>query len=130
MKFGYSIIYVANVQNTLDFFSQAFGFKQKFVHESGDYGELDTGATTLAFAAKELGNTNVAHGLIFSDEAARTLGFEVAFVTDNVKQAHSHAITNGAIELSPPKVKPWGQTVSYVKTPDGVLVELCTPVAG
>jgi lactoylglutathione lyase len=24
---------------------------------------------------------------------------------------------------------PWGQTVSYVRCPDGTLVELCTPMA-
>ncbi|MDU9394735.1 VOC family protein, partial [Pseudomonas sp. zfem002] len=27
-----------------------------------------------------------------------------------------------------PQVKPWGQTVSWVRCPAGILVELCTPV--
>jgi lactoylglutathione lyase len=39
----------------LAFFEKAFGLKRKFVHESGTYGELDTGETALAFAAHELG---------------------------------------------------------------------------
>lgn len=28
---------------------------------------------------------------------------------------------------APPERQPWGQTVSYVRDPDGFLVELCTP---
>jgi hypothetical protein len=26
--------------------------------------------------------------------------------------------------------KPWGQVVSYVRCPDGTLVEICSPVGG
>ena len=29
-----------------------------------------------------------------------------------------------------PATKPWGQVVSYVRAPDGCLIELCTPVGG
>lgn len=38
MKFGYTIIYVANVSVSLAFFERAFGFSIRFEHES-DYGE-------------------------------------------------------------------------------------------
>ena len=48
MKLGYTIIYVPNVEASLAFFERAFGLKQKFLHESGTYGELDTGETTLS----------------------------------------------------------------------------------
>jgi len=34
----------------------------------------------------------------------------------------------GATLLSPPATKPWGQTVAYVRCPDGTLVELCTVI--
>ena len=43
-------------------------------------------------------------------------------------QAIQLAVAAGATLLSPPLVKPWGQTVAYVRCPDGTLVELCTPV--
>jgi catechol 2,3-dioxygenase-like lactoylglutathione lyase family enzyme len=55
MKFGYTIIYVPDVTASLVFFETAFGFPRRFLHESGDYGELETGETTLAFASHELG---------------------------------------------------------------------------
>jgi len=39
-------------------------------------------------------------------------------------------VSLGATELSAPTAKPWGQVVSYLRCPDGTLVELCTPVHG
>ncbi|MBB4843275.1 catechol 2,3-dioxygenase-like lactoylglutathione lyase family enzyme [Paucibacter oligotrophus] len=76
MNFAYTIVYVADVAASLAFFEQAFGLKRRFLHESGAYGELDTGATPV----------------------------------------------------KAPLTKPWGQTVAYVRCPDGSLVELCTPM--
>jgi hypothetical protein len=55
---------------------------------------------------------------------------ELGLVTDDVATAHAQAIRHGAKELSAPVEKPWGQVVSYVRCPDGTLVELCTPVGG
>jgi len=55
---------------------------------------------------------------------------EVAFVTDDVAAAHAQAVSAGATELSAPLAKPWGQVVSYLRCPDGTLVELCTPMHG
>jgi lactoylglutathione lyase len=130
MKLGYTIVYVPSVEESLSFFVKAFGMKQKFLHESGDYGELDTGETTLSFASHSLGDMNFADGFVRANESAKPLGVEIALVTPDVHKAHADALSNGAKELSPPKDKPWGQTVSYIRTPDGMLVELCTPVHG
>jgi uncharacterized glyoxalase superfamily protein PhnB len=38
------------------------------------------------------------------------------------------SIEAGAILVAPPKQKPWGQTVAYVRDIDGFLIELCTPM--
>jgi len=130
MKFGYTIIYVPDVSASLKFFETAFGFSRRFLHESGTYGELDTGETTLAFAAHALGDMNFPSGHIAAHESPRPLGMEVAFLTPDVEKAHANALSAGATELSAPKAKPWGQVVSYVRCPDGTLVELCTPVGG
>jgi len=130
MKFGYTIIYVPDVSASLKFFETAFGFSRRFLHESGTYGELDTGETTLAFAAHALGDMNFPSGHIAAHESPRPLGMEVAFVTPDVEKAHANALSAGATELSAPKAKPWGQVVSYVRCPDGTLVELCTSVGG
>lgn len=130
MKLGYTIVYVPDVAQSLAFFEAAFGLKRRFLHESGSYGELDTGATTLAFAAHELGDMNFPGGHVRADQSPQPLGVEIALVTDDVADAHRRAIEAGARELAPPVSKPWGQTVSYVRAPDGTLIELCTPVGG
>ena len=129
MKFGYTIIYVSNVSASLTFFESAFGLQRKFLHESGTYGELYTGETTLSFAAHELGDMNFSGGHVHADKSSQPLGFEIALVTDNVNDAHSKAVAAGAQEMAAPQQKPWGQTVSYLRCPDGMLVELCTPIA-
>jgi catechol 2,3-dioxygenase-like lactoylglutathione lyase family enzyme len=129
MKLGYTIVYVPNVAESVAFFERAFGLSCKFMHDSGTYGELDTGQTTLSFAAHELGDMNFSGGHVHADKSSQPLGFELALVTSDVQAAHDRALHAGAKEMAPPQVKPWGQTVSYVRCPDGVLVELCTPIS-
>ena len=127
MKFGYTIIYVADVAASLNFFSKAFDLKIRFIHESG-YGELDTGSTKLAFASHALGEKNIPGGYVSSESSALPLGVEIALVTESVAEAHAKAVEAGAVCVKEPMVKPWGQTVSYVRCPDGTLVELCSPI--
>ena len=128
MKLGYTIVYVPSVTSSLQFFGQAFGLETRFLHESGDYGELQTGETTLAFASHELGTMNLPGGHVRASDSKQPLGMEIALVTEDVYQAHKSALQHGATELSAPATKPWGQTVSYVRAPDGLLIELCTPI--
>ena len=59
MKFGYTIVYVSSVTETLAFYKEAFGFETRFLHESNQYGELETGATVLAFASHATGEMNL-----------------------------------------------------------------------
>jgi catechol 2,3-dioxygenase-like lactoylglutathione lyase family enzyme len=61
--------------------------------------------------------------------SAQPLGIEIGLVTDDVAAACRRAEENGARVLAAPKLKPWGQTVAYVRAPDGCLVEICTPMA-
>lgn len=130
MKFGYTIVYVTDVSATLDFYNRAFGVATRFLHDSGDYGELSTGETTLAFAAHGLGQANLPAGYTALDALDKPAGIEIALVTEDVAGAASRAAEAGAIVIAAPATKPWGQTVAYVRAPDGTLIELCTPVGG
>jgi hypothetical protein len=62
VKLGYVIVYVPDVAASLGLFETAFGLKRKLLHESGSYAEIDTGGTTLSFAAHELGDSNFPGG--------------------------------------------------------------------
>ncbi|MFA0607550.1 VOC family protein, partial [Vibrio amylolyticus] len=84
VKFGYTINYVNNVDDTLSFFENAFEMKRRFITDENDYGELDTGGTVLAFASHELGSTNFTGGYVSSSESDKPLGIEIALVTDDV----------------------------------------------
>ncbi|NDC82948.1 VOC family protein [bacterium] len=126
MKFGYTIIYTEDVVRSIEFFENAFGFKRRFIHET-DYAELETGETALAFATHELGESHLPNGYIKANEE-KPLGIEIALVTENVREAFNKALNAGATEIKKPISKPWGQVVSYVRCPDGTIVEICSPV--
>jgi catechol 2,3-dioxygenase-like lactoylglutathione lyase family enzyme len=112
------------------FYSDAFGLSTRFVHEGGDYAELETGETTLAFAAHSLGDVNFPNGYTKLTDLPKPPGAEIAFVTDDVIVAVANAVAAGASIVSEATTKPWGQTVAYIRAPDGCLIELCTPVGG
>jgi lactoylglutathione lyase len=127
MKFGYTILYVDDAEASLTFFEKAFGMSRRFYHESG-YGEVETGATALGFASHALGASNLPAGYVSASASNLPLGMEIALVCDDVQNAFDTAIIAGAKPLKAPMAKPGGQIVAYVQCPDGLLVELCTPV--
>jgi uncharacterized glyoxalase superfamily protein PhnB len=130
MKFGYAIVYVDDVPAVLGFYRRAFGFQTRFLHESNQYGELETGSTALAFASHQVGATNLPDGYLRADAGSQPCGIEIAFVTADVPAAFAKAVGAGALAVAQPKAKPWGQTVAYVRSMEGTLVELCTPMGG
>jgi lactoylglutathione lyase len=130
MKFGYTIVYVSSVTEALSFYKKAFGFETRFLHDSNQYGELETGATVLAFASHAMGDMNLDGQYQKADPDALPLGVELAFVTEDVVAAYAKAMDAGAVAIKPPTEKPWGQVVAYVRATDGSLIELCSPVGG
>lgn len=130
MKYGYTIIYVESVSETLEFYKKAFGFDTRFLHESGEYGELNTGETTLAFASHSLGEMNFSGKYQKTDPNRAPLGVELAFVSDDVAASYDKALAAGAVAIHSPVKKPWGQIVAYVRAKEGSLIELCSPMEG
>lgn len=128
MNFSYTILYVNDVAQSVDFYEKAFGLQQRFIHESGQYAEMETGATTLAFSGIELANSNLPDGFQQNALEKQPAGIQLGFVTEDIQAAFDRAIAAGAIALVEPKVKPWGQTVAYVRDLDGILVELASPM--
>lgn len=125
MQLRYTILYVDDVEASLSFYERAFGLERMFLHESGDYGELATGATKLAFSSKRL-MRELGKSPGRADPEAPV--FEIAFETDDVSAALDRARGAGAAVRQDARDEPWGQTTAYVSDPDGYLVEICTPV--
>lgn len=125
MILRYTILYVDDVDATLDFYERAFALTRTFLHESGNYGELSTGETRLAFSStalmKQLGKAP-------GKPSPEAPVFEIAFETDDVQVAFDRAVAAGAMPMQQVRDEPWGQSTSYVSDPNGYLVEICSPV--
>jgi uncharacterized glyoxalase superfamily protein PhnB len=127
MKLGYTLFYVSDVETTLEFFETAFGLERKFLSVEGDkgYGELNTGGTTLGFVSYAQARS-VGIDFVEPEPDGPAHAVEIGFVTDDVSAAYEKAVQHGATPVAPPAEKPWGQTVSYVRDKNGILVEICS----
>lgn len=127
---GYVILYVNDVAASLHFYEQAFGLARRFFNDEGGkaYGELETGPARLAFASLTLAREHVGAQVVEASPSGPPLAVEVGLVTPAVETLYERAIRAGAIPVMEPSVKPWGQTVAYVRDNAGHLVELCTPM--
>jgi len=126
VTFSHTLFYVKDIAKIIEFYEKAFGIEAKLVHESGLYAELNTGGTTLAFADEALGKENLPEGFHPNNLGKMPSACEIVFTVKDVHKAYEHAVAMGAIALVPPKQKPWGQTVAYVRDPCGVLIEIAS----
>ena len=127
---GYVVLYVRDVPASLAFYEKAFGLARRFLHDEDGkaYGELETGAARLAVASLPLVEAHLKGGVSLAAADKPPLGFEAALVTTDVEGVYARAVKAGAATVSAPEVKPWGQTVAYVRDDNGFLVELCSPL--
>ena len=125
-KLGWVIAYVPDVTAAIAFYENSFGLERNFVAEDASFGELNTGATKLAFASEQLGDSHFEGGFTRPDPG-RPFNVEVALIFDDPRAAFARAVENGASALSEPTEQPWGQVVAYVRDPFGTLVEIASP---
>jgi uncharacterized glyoxalase superfamily protein PhnB len=127
---GYVILYVNDVAASLAFYEKAFGLARRFFHDDNGkaYGELETGATRLAFASLALAREHLKQEIEAASPSKTPLGVEIALTTPDVPALFTRAVNAGATLVSEPATKPWGQTVAYLRDNSGHLVELCTPM--
>lgn len=128
MKFRWVIAYVSDLEATISFYERAFGLERRFVAEDGGYGEVATGETRIGFATQAMSEGAISGGVIPLDPQGKPQATEFGFATDDVEQAFRRAVAAGAVPVSKPEVKPWGQTVAYVRDLNGILVEFGTDI--
>jgi uncharacterized glyoxalase superfamily protein PhnB len=123
MKLSYTILYVNNVADSVAFYQKAFGIKNRFIHESGDYAEMETGEVTLAFCAHNLAKDIVKQNYLKASQG-QLLGSQISFEPQDIKEAYETALENGAKSISPPELKPWGWECAILLDLDGHIVEI------
>ncbi len=134
MRLAATCLYVDDVPAVLDFYRRAFGFGTRFFDEALQFAELDTGGAPgappiLSFASHRCAEVLMPGGYV-RPAGGGPSGVEVAFYTDDVLAAFARAVGAGAVVIAAPKVMPWGQTVAYVRSIEGTLIGLCTPIGG
>ena len=126
MKLRYTLVYVADVKAALAFYERAFGFTTRFVSEGAEFGELETGSTALGFVQFDTARASLGAAFRPLDADTQPAGIEIGFTCEDVPAAYARAVEAGATPLAPPTTKPWGQVISYVRAPEGTLVEICS----
>ena len=131
MKLGFVIVYVADVTETLQFYQKAFDLEINLEHKENDvvlYGEMATEGAVLGFASHEMGQLNLAGQYQKISPDNEPVGQEIVFVHKDVDAVYRKAINAGATSIAEPTEKPWGQTVAYIRTIEGTLIEICSPM--
>jgi lactoylglutathione lyase len=129
MQFSGAILYVKDVEASLRFYDKAFGLKTRFLSDTKAYGDLAIGDIICGFASLAQSKENFKGGVLATDPKKAPPAFEIGFSTQDVESVYKKAVKAGAVEVAPPKKKPWGQTVAFLRDLDGHLVELSTPWA-
>jgi len=122
--FMQAILYVADVTKAMEFYRNAFGFQERFIHESKGYGEIESDTVALAFASKKFVKSHLNQPFKENSLKEPCPPFEIAFICDNVQETYENAVAAGAVTIHEPEEKPWGQTVAYVRDIDGFLLEI------
>lgn len=125
MKMKYTILYVNNVEASIQFYHHILGFPIKLRVES--YVEFDTGEVTLSINSRQ--DVKEALGLPVPETVSSSQTFEIGFVVDDVNEIIAALKEKGVPVIKEPAKKPWGQTVSYVSDPDGHFIEICDAVS-
>jgi catechol 2,3-dioxygenase-like lactoylglutathione lyase family enzyme len=116
----YVVLIVEDLDRALNFYTDVLGFQ--LGHRSGDYAQLKTGATRLAFYTREAMAMTL--GLSLKPPSDESPGFEIGFKVADVDAAFLEVIEKGATAAMHPTTRPWGQRTAYIRDPDGHLIEL------
>ena len=116
----YVILIVEDMDRALRFYTDVLGLR--LGHRSGDYAQLDTGATRLGLYTR--GAMAKTLGMSLKPPSHNAPGFEIGFKVPDVGEAFAELVGRGASAVMPPTDRPWGQRTAYVRDPDGHLIEL------
>ncbi|KAL7090389.1 hypothetical protein ACP275_12G038100 [Erythranthe tilingii] len=124
-KYAYTVVYVTDVAKSVAFYAKAFGYHVRRLDDSRRWGELESGQTTIAFTPAKQHETEDLTGKVqipHSDHQRNSV--EVCFDYSDVDAAYKRAVENGAVGVSEPEDKEWGQKVGYVRDIDGIVVRM------
>ncbi|TCO46284.1 putative glyoxalase superfamily protein PhnB [Kribbella antiqua] len=123
MKFAKTVVYVEDAKASIEFFERAFGWKGTYWDQGA--GEVEAGETKIAFANYAVGQSHLPEPHTVGKPG--TVAFELSLVSDDVDGDFRRAVEAGAEPLKEPEKMPWGQVSSYLRCPDGTIIDLASP---
>ena len=125
---GWVIVYVPDVERAVEFYERAFGLRRAFVDPTGNFGQLDTGTTALAFAAEALADGHLPQGVRrpSADEPPANVG-----ARPGVRRRPRGLRPRGGRGVHHPgraRAQPQNQVVGWVRDPFGTLIEIASPI--
>jgi catechol 2,3-dioxygenase-like lactoylglutathione lyase family enzyme len=114
---AFPIVYVDDVPEAIAFYEAALGFATTYRWPA-------EGDATFAFLRLD------PLGIAVSARASATdptRDFELCVYTDDADAAAEQLRANGAGELQPPRLEPWGERRAYFRAPDGTLLHIAQP---
>ena len=123
--YAYTVLYVKDVAESVAFYTKAFGYSVRRLDESHRWGELESGHTTIAFTPIHQHETDGLTGTVHTARSRQERPpVEVCFVYNDVDAAYKRAVESGAVAVTEPEVKEWGQKVGYVRDIDGIVIRM------
>jgi lactoylglutathione lyase len=122
-KLRYAILYVESLERALEFYTQVIGFKER--RRIGPYAELDTGSTLLGLSERSFVAELLSKELPGKGQGSCELGIVVPEA--DVQALYDRALAAGCTAIKAPTRQPWGQVTSWLRDPDGHVLELCSP---
>ncbi|KAL3640461.1 hypothetical protein CASFOL_015429 [Castilleja foliolosa] len=123
-QFAYTVVYVKDVAKSIAFYTKAFGYHVRRLDESHRWGELESGQTTIAFTPAKQHETDLTGKVQIPHSDRERNPVEVCFDYSDVDAAYKRAVENGAVAVSEPEDKDWGQKVGYVRDLDGIVIRM------
>ena len=118
----YPVLATADVATAALFYQQYFRFVPRYVSEWYVHlGHRDHAAVALALVAKD-------HDTVPGPGRVAAQGLLVNFEVEDVDVEYARLVDLGADVLLPLKDEPFGQRHFIVRAPDGVLVDVITPI--
>lgn len=127
MAFLFAILYVRDPAASIRFYEKAFGLVPRFAAPDESYVDGDLEGVIVGFARTGMAKENIPGGVRETDPKGPPPAFELGIGTTDVAGVVKRAEAAGARVVKAPETKPWGQTVAYLRDPDGHLVEVGTP---
>jgi uncharacterized glyoxalase superfamily protein PhnB len=121
--FSHTVIHVGNVVHSVEWYGHVFGLARTYLAPDGSYAELDTGGAMLSLCSNQLARktypTFQRNSLL-----EEPCGVHLCFTTDDVTLLYKYALSQGAVPIQGPTIKPWGQEEAWIRDLNGVPVAI------